>query len=75
MGMPKTIRLEKDLEKKVEVYLEANGIKFAQLVNIAVERFISEPQTIELKPVDSKEFMKIASNAFKKHKAAMDKLK
>lgn len=75
MGLPKTVRLEEDLEKKVESYLEANGIKFAQLVNLAVEKFIKEPQTIQLAPVDEKEFMIAATKAFKKHKHAMDKLK
>jgi hypothetical protein len=75
MGLPKTIRLEEDLEKKVESYLEANGIKFAQLINLAVEKFIKEPQTIQLVPVTEKEFMTAAQKAFKKHKHAMDKLK
>jgi len=75
MGLLKTVRLEEDLEKKVESYIDANGIKFAQLVNLAVEKFIKEPQTIQLTPVDEKEFMKTAAKAFKKHKNAMDKLK
>lgn len=75
MGLPKTVRLEDDLEKKVENYLEANGIRFAQLVNLAVEKFIKEPQTIQLAPVDEKDFATAAAKAFKKHKNAMDKLK
>ncbi len=75
MGLPKTVRLEDDLEKKVENYLEANGIRFAQLINLAVERFINEPQTIQLSPVDENDFAIAAGKAFKKHKNAMDKLK
>ena len=75
MGLPKTVRFEEELEEKVEKYLEANGIKFAQLVNLAVSKFISEPQTIQLAPVDQKDFLATASKAFKKHKNAMDKLK
>lgn len=75
MGLPKTIRFDDDLEKKVEKYLEANGIKFVQLVNMAVAKFITEPQTIQLAPVDTKDFMATAQKAFKKHKDAMDKLK
>lgn len=75
MGLPKTIRFEDDLEKKVEQYLEANGLKFAQLVNLAVSKFISEPQSIQLKPVEADAFMKVARKAFGKHKSAMDKLK
>ncbi|MCB0350098.1 MAG: hypothetical protein KDD38_02870 [Bdellovibrionales bacterium] len=75
MGLPKTVRFDDDLEKKVEEYLEANGLKFAQLVNMAVSKFITEPQTIQLAPVDTKDFMATAKKAFKKHKDAMDKLK
>ncbi len=75
MGLPKTVRFEDDLEEKVEKYLEANGIKFSQLVNMAVSKFISEPQTIQLVPVSTDEFLKTAGKAFKKHKRAMDKLK
>jgi hypothetical protein len=75
MELPKTVRFEEELEEKVEKYLESNEIKFSQLINMAVEKFISEPQTIELKPVDRQEFLKIAKKAFKKHKGALDKLK
>lgn len=75
MGLPKTVRLEDELEREVEAYLEANGIRFAQLVNLAVEKFIKEPQTIQLAPVNEKDFLSAASKAFKKHKHAMDKLK
>ena len=75
MGLPKTIRFEEDLEDKVEKYLESNGIKFSQLVNLAVAKFISEPHTIQLAPVDAQDFLKTAKKAFKKHKNAMDKLK
>ena len=75
MGLPKTVRFEEDLEHKVEEYLEANGVKFSQLVNMAVAKFISEPQTIHLDPVNTKAFAEQAKKAFKKHKDAMDKLK
>ena len=75
MGLPKTVRFDEDLEKKVEKYLDSNDIKFTQLVNLAVEKFISEPQTIELSPVDAKVFLSTAKKALKKHKNAMDKLK
>ena len=75
MGLPKTVRFEEGLEHKVEEYLEANGIKFSQLVNMAVAKFISEPQTIHLAPVKKEVFAEQAKKAFKKHKDAMDKLK
>lgn len=75
MGLPKTVRFEEELEEKLEKYLEANGIRFSQLINLAVSKFISEPQSIQLAPVDTKDFMKTATKAFHKHKKAMDKLK
>lgn len=75
MGLPKTVRLEEELEHKVEEYLEANGVKFSQLMNMAVAKFISEPQTIHLAPVKTEAFSEQARKAFKKHKDAMDKLK
>ncbi len=75
MGLPKTVRFDDELEGQVEQYLEANGIRFAQLVNLAVKKFISEPQSIELAPVDTKEFVATAKKAFTRHKNAMDKLK
>lgn len=75
MGLPKSVRLDDDLEKQIEEYLEANGLKFAQLVNMALTKFITEPQTIRLAPVATKDFMAAAQSAFKRHKGAMDKLK
>jgi hypothetical protein len=75
MGLPKTVRFDEKLEPKVEEYLEKNHIKFAQLINMAVEKFISEPQSIELSPIDPKKWDQTVAKAFKKHKNAMDKLK
>lgn len=75
MGLPKTVRFDETLETKVEEYLEKNHIKFTQLINMAVEKFISEPQSIELSPIDSKKWEQTITKAFKKHKNAMDKLK
>jgi hypothetical protein len=70
-----SIRLEPGLESKVQSYLRKNKIKFSQLVSMAVAKFISEPQVIELVPADTREFLASAEQAFEKHKDAMDKLK
>ncbi len=75
MPLPKSVRLEPGLEGKVKSYLKKNKIKFSQLVSMAIAKFISEPQTIELKPADTKEFLSTAERAFKTHKDAMDRLK
>ncbi len=75
MGLPKTVRFDDELEGKIEDYIEKNDIKFSQLVNMAVEKFISEPQVIELEPIDSKRWQQSTAKAYSKHKHAMDKLK
>lgn len=75
MGLPKTIRLKEEIEEKVESYMEINGVRFSDLINNALEKYISEPQTILLQPVDSKKFLQKAKVALKKHRHAMDKLK
>lgn len=75
MGVPKTIRFEPKLETKVRQYLKKNKIKFSQLVNMAVDKFISEPQTITLVPAETKNFMETVDEVYEEHKHAMDKLK
>ena len=75
MGLPKSVRVDQELEKKIEAYLEKNPVKFSQLVAMALEKFISEPQMIELKPIRDEEYLEVAKKAFKKHKHTMDKLK
>jgi hypothetical protein len=75
MGLPKSVRFDDALEKKVEQYLDQNPVKFSQLIAMALEKFISEPQMIELKPVESARFAESAKKAFTKHKHTMDKLK
>lgn len=75
MGLPKTVRLEDHLDAKIQKYLQENDLRFSNLVHLALEKFISEPQTIELQPVHKDEFLEKAKKAFKKNKNAMDKLK
>jgi antitoxin component of RelBE/YafQ-DinJ toxin-antitoxin module len=75
MGLPKSVRVDEELEKKIEAYLDQNPVKFSQLVAMALEKFISEPQMIELRPVADEDYAKVAKKAFKKHKHTMDKLK
>ena len=76
MGQPKTIRFEDNLEPKIEAYLKKNpDVKLAKLVNLAVEKFIEQPHSIELVPIDPRDWAIAAGKAFKKHKKAMDELK
>ena len=69
MAMPRTIRLNETLEERITKYLKRNRMKFSQLVGLALEKFISEPQSVTYVPTDSKEFVDSAKEAFKKHKS------
>ena len=70
-----SIRFDEGLVPKIEAYVKKNKIKLNRLENIAVEKFISEPNSIELVPIENKEWEKGLAKAFKKHKKAMDELK
>ena len=75
MSLPKSVRFDDELETLVEEYLKQNNIKFAQLIQLAIVKFISEQQSIELKPIASKKWKNATEKAYQKHKDAMDKLK
>lgn len=70
-----SIRFDKQLVPKLEAYTKKNKIKLNRLVNIAVEKFIAEPNSIPLVPIEDKDWEKGLAKAFKKHKKAMDELK
>lgn len=55
---PRTIRLDDELEDKVKVYCRKNGVSVNRLVNMAVEKFISEKHVIEMEPLESSDFEK-----------------
>lgn len=76
MSKARTIRFNEQLDSLVDEYTEKNGLKINQLVNIAVKKYISEPNSIELEPVEAKdkEWSKAMKKAFKKNKKAMDEL-
>lgn len=76
MSKARTIRFNEQLDSLVDEYTEKNGLKINQLVNIAVKKYISEPNSIDLEPVEAKdkEWSKAMKKAFKKNKKAMDEL-
>lgn len=75
MGLPKSVRFDGELQALVEEYLRQNNLKFSQLMQLAIMKFISEQQSIELTPISSKEWKQTVEKAYKRHKHAMDKLK
>ena len=76
MSKARTIRFNDQLDFLVDEYVDKNGLKLNQLVNIAVKKYISEPNTIELEPVvaDDSEWDHNVKKAFRKHKKAMSEL-
>lgn len=70
-----SIRFDEELVPKIEAYVRQNRIKLNRLVNIAVQKFISEPNSIPLIPIEPKSWEKSVAKAFKKHKKAMDEMK
>jgi hypothetical protein len=70
-----SIRFDQELVPRIEAYVRQNKIKLNRLVNLAVQKFISETNSIALVPIESKDWEKGVEKAFKKHKKAMDELK
>ena len=70
-----SIRFDQGLVPKIEAYVRKNRIKLNRLVNLAVAKFISEPNSISLVPIDDKDWESGLARAFRKHKKAMDELK
>ncbi len=76
MSKARTVRFEDQLDPLVDEYTEKNGLKLNQLVNIAVKKYITEPNSIELEPIKAKDgdWNKTMKKAFRKNKKAMDEL-
>lgn len=70
-----SIRFDAVLVPKIEAYVKKNRLKLNRLVNMAVEKFISETNNIPLLPIEDKDWEKGLAKTFKKHKKAMDELK
>ena len=75
MVVAKTVRISKELNSMANEFAEQNGLKFNQVVGLALEKYINGQNTIELEPVDKKKWKKISKKAFTKHKKSMDDLK
>ncbi len=74
MSRPRTIRFKEELDSEVDEYTNKNGLNLNQLINLAVAKFISEPNTIELIPADDDKWSEEMKKAFVKHRKAMDEL-
>ncbi len=74
MGKARTVRFDDDVDNVIDVFLEKNDINFNKLVNLAVKEYISKPHSIELVPIDLKEWEKNLKKSFNTHKKAMSEL-
>lgn len=63
---PRTIRLDDDIERKVRLYCKKNDITINRLINLAVEKFISEKHVIEMKPLSEEDLLEAPAKD-KKH--------
>ena len=75
MSKARTVRLNDKLDSRVDEHIRRNGLKFNQLVTLAVEKYISAPNTIDLVPVNDEEWNRLTEQNFEKNKEAMDELK
>lgn len=74
MGKARTVRFDDDIDNVVDTFIKKNDINFNKLVNLAVKEYISKPHSIELVPIDPKEWNENLKKSFKKHKKAMSEL-
>jgi hypothetical protein len=75
-SVTKSVRVKKDLENKVNEFLEKNPtLSFSQLIALAVEKYISEPNSIELVPIKPEELERSVNKILKDYKPTLDKLK
>ena len=76
--MPKarTVRFEEELDRLVDQFTVKNGLKLNQLVNLAVKKYITEPNIIKLEPVETgdEQWTKSMKESFSKHRKSMDEL-
>jgi antitoxin component of RelBE/YafQ-DinJ toxin-antitoxin module len=74
-----SVRLDTDLENNVEQWLAKNpGIHLSRLINLAIRRFISEPQTLQpvsLAPAKDTVVKRSMKKMMRQHQDMLDKLK
>lgn len=74
-----SVRLDNDLEPNVTKWLSKNpGIHLSRLVNLAVRRFITEPQILEPVTLETAKIGKVKQSMKKmmsQHQNMLDKLK
>jgi hypothetical protein len=79
MSKAVNFRMDDDLAASVDLWLQHNpGMKMSRLLNMAVRKFISEPQelkSVEVGYISDEKFKNIASKVMQDHSDMLDKLK
>lgn len=74
-----SVRLDTDLEPNIDHWLAKNpGIHLSRLVNLAIRRFISEPQTLQpvsVAPAKNTAVKRSMKKMMQQHQNMLDKLK
>lgn len=74
-----SVRLDDDLKLNVDKWLEKNpGIHFSRLVNLAIWRFITEPQTLQPVTLETAKTSHVKQSMKKmmiQHRNMLEKLK
>ncbi len=74
-----SVRLDNDLEANVEQWLAKNpGIHLSRLINLAIRRFISQPQTLQpvsVAPAKDTAVKRSVKKMMRQHQDMLEKLK
>lgn len=73
---PISFRADENLYKKMQRWLKKNPVMTqSQMISLAIEKFITEPQTLEPVFASEEEENKMIKKMMKEHKHTLDKLR
>ena len=75
MAVAKTIRISEEVNSMADEFARKNGLKFNQVVSLALEKYVGEQNTVELEPINKKKWEEASNDTFSKHKKTIDDLK
>ena len=68
-------RCNEELSKRIQEWCQANGMSQSQLIVRAVEKYISEDQTLKAVTASDEDVMNAAETVMKDHEYTLEKLK
>lgn len=70
-----TARINNELYSRMQAWLETNDMSANQLLNRAVDQYISQEQTLKAVPISKGNLDKAIDKVIDKHGSTLDKLK